>query len=73
MGSNARSSSSDGFLCYYWTTYSWNLVNEMLIISTFLIGGFIFAALLSEDVSDDDDHFGGGMMQPLQIPSNNPT
>jgi hypothetical protein len=45
----------------------------MLIISTFLIGGFIFAALLSEDISDDDDHFGGGMMQPLQIPSNNPT
>ena len=25
------------------------------------------------DTPDDDDHFGGGMMQPLQIPTNNPT
>jgi len=47
-------------------------VNDMLLIATSLIGGFIFAALLSEDVSDDDDHFDGGMMQPLQVPSSNP-
>ena len=47
------------------------MVNDMLIISASLIGGFIFAALLSEDVSDDDDSNGpdGGLMQPVYAPS----
>ena len=45
----------------------------MLFIATSLIGGFIFAALLSEDVSDDDDNGpGGGMLQPIQTPVADP-
>ena len=46
-------------------------MNDVLIIAASMIGGFIFAALLSEDV-DDDDHFDGGMLQPLPVPSSNP-
>jgi hypothetical protein len=48
------------------------MVNDMLIIAASMIGGFIFAALLSEDV-DDDDHFDGGLMQPIQVPSSSAT
>jgi|TARA_B100000035_G_C20654794_1_gene402608 hypothetical protein len=48
-------------------------VNDVLLIAASLIGGFIFASLLTEDVSDDDDHFDGGMMQPIQVPASNPT
>ena len=48
------------------------MVNDMLVIAASMIGGFIFAALLSEDV-DDDDHFDGGLMQPLHVPAQNPT
>ena len=51
----------------------WRLVNDVLLIAASLIGGFIFASLLTEDVSDDDDHFDGGMMQPIQVPASNPT
>ena len=71
MGSNDRRDRCYGILCNHRATDPWNLVNDVLIISASLIGGFIFAALLSEDV-DDDDHFDGGMMQPLQVPSSNP-
>jgi hypothetical protein len=39
------------------------MVNDVLFISASLIGGFIFAALLSENVDDDDD-MDGGMMIP---------
>ena len=39
------------------------MVNDVLVISASLIGGFIFAALLSENVDDDDD-MDGGMMIP---------
>ena len=45
-------------------------MNDVLIIAASLVGGFIFAALLTEDV-DDDDHFDGGMLQPLQVPASN--
>ena len=47
-------------------------MNEVLLIAASIIGGFIFASLLTEDV-DDDDHFDGGMMQPIQVPASNPT
>ena len=40
----------------------------MLIIAASLIGGFIFAALLSEGV-DDDDGPDGGLMQPAYVPT----
>ena len=42
----------------------------MLLIASSLIGGFIFAALLSEDVSDDDDNGpDGGLMTPVYAPN----
>ncbi len=38
----------------------------MLFIASYVLGGFIFAALLSEDVSDDDDNGpDSGLMQPV--------
>ena len=38
----------------------------MVPIATSLIGGFIFAVLLTEDVSDDDDNGpDSGLMQPV--------
>jgi len=46
------------------------MVNDMLVIAASMIGGFIFAALLTDrDVSDDDDHFDGGMMIPASVPT----
>ena len=44
-------------------------MNDMLLIATSLIGGFIFAALLTDgNVDDDDNGPGGGLMQPAYIP-----
>ena len=39
-------------------------MNDMLVIAASMIGGFIFAALLSDGNFDDDDGPGGGLMQP---------
>jgi len=36
----------------------------MLVIAASMIGGFVFAALLSDGNFDDDDGPGGGLMQP---------
>ena len=72
MGSNARSNRSNGIIRNYRATDPWRLVNDVLIIAASLVGGFIFAALLTEDV-DDDDHFDGGLMQPIQVPSSSAT
>ena len=45
----------------------------MLLMAASLIGGFIFAALLTEgDVDDDDNGPGGGLMQPAYAPSPSP-
>jgi hypothetical protein len=44
-------------------------VNDVLVIAASLIGGFIFASLLTEDVHDDDDDQGGGMMIPATVPA----
>ena len=44
-------------------------MNDVLIISASLIGGFIFAALLSEDVDDNDGPPDGGIMTPLYAPN----
>ena len=41
------------------------MVNDMLLIVTSLVGGFIFAALLTEDVDDDDNGPDSGLMQPV--------
>ena len=40
-------------------------MNDMLIIAASLIGGFIFASLLTEDVDDDDNGPDSGLMQPV--------
>ena len=46
------------------------MVTDMLVIAASLVGGFIFAALLSEgDVDDDNDGPGGGIMIPSTQPS----
>ena len=39
--------------------------DDMLLIATSLVGGFIFAALLTEDVDDDDNGPDSGLMQPV--------
>ena len=44
------------------------MVNDMLLLSSIMLGTFIFyAALFSENIDDDDDP-GGGMT----IPAHNP-
>ena len=45
------------------------MVNDMLVIAASMIGGFIFAALLSDGNVDDDDGPGGGLMQPVYAPT----
>ena len=48
-------------------------MSDMLLMAASLIGGFIFAALLTEgDVDDDDNGPGGGLMQPVYAPSPSP-
>ena len=45
------------------------MVNDMLVIAASMIGGFIFAALLTDGNVDDDDGPDGGLMQPAYIPT----
>ena len=46
------------------------VVNDMLIIAASMVGGFIFAALLTDgNVDDDDNGPGGGLMQPAYVPT----
>ena len=45
------------------------MVNDVLPIAASMLGGFIFAALLSEDVDDDDNGSDGGLMSPVYVPS----
>ena len=44
-------------------------MNDMLVIAASMVGGFIFAALLTDGNVDDDDGPGGGLMQPVYAPS----
>ena len=44
-------------------------MNDMLLIATSMIGGFIFAALLTDGNVDDDDGPDGGLMQPAYVPN----
>ena len=43
-------------------------MNDMLVIAASMIGGFVFAALLS-DGNFDDDGPDGGLMQPAYVPT----
>ena len=45
------------------------MVNDMLLIAASMVGGFIFAALLTDGNIDDDDGPDGGIMQPLTTPT----
>ena len=45
------------------------MVNDVLIIAASLLGGFMFAALMNDRDVDDDDHFDGGMMTPVAVPT----
>ena len=45
-------------------------MNDMLLIAASMIGGFIFAALLT-DGSIDDDGSDGGLMTPIYAPAPN--
>ena len=40
----------------------------MLLLATILIGAFIFGSALTDDVDDDNDGPGGGMMIPAYNP-----
>ena len=45
------------------------MVSDMLLIAASMIGGFVFAALLTDgNVDDDDNGPGGGLMQPVYAP-----
>ena len=58
------------FIRNHRSNYPRNLVSDMLLMAASLIGGFIFAALLTEgDVDDDDNGPGGGLMQPAYVPT----
>ena len=37
----------------------------MLVLSITLVGAFVLMAMLTDSNVDDDDDFGGGMMQPV--------
>ena len=46
------------------------MVSDMLLIATSMIGGFIFAALLTDgNVDDDDNGPDGGLMTPAYVPN----
>ena len=46
-------------------------MNDMLILAASMVGGFIFAALLTRDDVDDDDGPDGGLMTPIYAPTPN--
>ena len=45
------------------------MVSDMLFIAASMIGGFIFAALLTDGNVDDDDGPDGGLMSPVYNPN----
>ena len=61
----------NGIICSNRTTYSRCMVNDMLLIAASMVGGFIFAALLTDGDVDDDDGPGGGLMTPVYAPTPN--
>jgi len=44
------------------------MVNDMLLIAASMVGGLIFAALLTDGNVDDNDDMDGGMMIPAFNP-----
>ena len=45
------------------------MVNDMLLIAASMVGGFVFANLLTSDDVDDDDGPDGGLMTPVYAPT----
>ena len=41
----------------------------MLLFATCLLGAFILGSAFKDSNVDDDDHFDGGMMIPVTVPS----
>lgn len=42
----------------------------MAVLAAMLISGFVFwAAFMTEDVDDDDDGPGGGILTPVYVPN----
>lgn len=41
----------------------------MLVLSLTLLGAFVVMSMFSDSDVDDDDDFGGGMMQPIYNPN----
>ncbi len=52
-----------------WSSNPRRMVSDMLLIAASMVGGFIFAALLTDGNVDDDDDFSGGMMIPATSPN----
>ena len=67
--SNGRFRSRCWILSRHWSSYPRFMVNDMLLIAASMIGGFIFAALLTDGSIDDDDDMDGGMMIPAYQPN----
>ena len=67
--------SNDWFRCScwcipdHWTSHPRCMVSDMLLIAASMVGGFIFAALLTDGNTDDDDGPDGGLMQPVYAPT----
>lgn len=40
----------------------------MMLLATFMLGAFIIHSVLTENIDDDDDGPGGGMLIPAQNP-----
>jgi len=41
----------------------------MLLLATMMLGMWIFISALGSNDVDDDDHFDGGMMTPVAVPT----
>ena len=70
MGSYGRCDRRHGFLRYHGSIDSGRMVTDVLVIAASMVGGFIFAALLSDgNVDDDDNGPDGGLMTPAYVPN----
>ena len=60
---------SSRFLSCNWSSNPRCMVNDMLVIAASMIGGFIFAALLTDGNVDDDDNGPGRWTDATRIRS----
>ena len=67
--SNDRCDRRYGILCNHRSDHPRCMVNDVLVLAASMVGGFIFAALLTRDDVDDDDGPDGGLMTPVYAPT----